>query len=389
MDINGTSNVLAEKKYLIILGYLFLIVLFFVGGIYLKEINVKSSQLKNATHLLSLKNEKYKLRKEYVSSLENKLRLHDEKINLLVVEHKKNSIEAEKKWNNYKEGVTLLTLENKRTIEKLKNENDNVREKLKHANVQNSKIKKEKTLINKKLEEKLKKTKEELEKAKIAKKVRQDKKLAALKLKKEKRQKETKKIAKKKPTLIGNKKYASYSKFKENTNLKKSYDIFQNASLLKKATGKNTKLTVDVSEQRIRLYVNNEVALCSPCTTGAKRKFEPNTKIYRDKRTPKGTFKITEKISDKRSTIFGKYYRNGKVVYKGDKRKFKGSKKGLKYQGASLKNWMRLTSSGIGLHASKYVKRYPGTNGCIRLPYKISKTIFKNVRKGTKVSVVN
>lgn len=179
----------------------------------------------------------------------------------------------------------------------------------------------------------------------------------------------------------------TYASFKKKVNLRKSFKIFEDKSLLKKATGKNTKLTVDISEQRVKLYVNGKVALSSPCTTGAKRKFEPNTKIYRDKRTPKGIFKITEKISDKRSTIFGKFYRNGKVVYKGDRRKYRGPK--AKYKGASLKNWMRLTSSGIGLHASKYVKRNPGTNGCIRLPYKVSQTIFKKVRKGTKVSIVN
>jgi lipoprotein-anchoring transpeptidase ErfK/SrfK len=144
---------------------------------------------------------------------------------------------------------------------------------------------------------------------------------------------------------------------------------------------------VDVSEQRIRLYVDGKVALCSPCTTGAKRKLEPNTGVIRDKRTPKGTFKITEKISDKRSTIFGKFYRNGKMVYKGDRRKYRGPK--AKYKGASLKNWMRLTSSGIGLHASKYVKRHPGTNGCIRLPFKVAHTIFSKVKTGTKVSIVN
>lgn len=183
------------------------------------------------------------------------------------------------------------------------------------------------------------------------------------------------------------KSYADYSDFRKNVNLRKSYKIFEDKKLLKRANGRNTKLKVDISEQRVRLYVDGKVALCSPCTTGAKRKFEPNTKVYRDKRTPKGTFKITEKISDKRSTIFGKFYRNGKVVYKGDRRKYRGPK--AKYKGASLQNWMRLTSSGIGLHASKYVKRHPGTNGCIRLPYKVSKTIFKNVRKGTKVSIVN
>ncbi len=180
-----------------------------------------------------------------------------------------------------------------------------------------------------------------------------------------------------------------YASFKKNTNLKKSFKIFKDRSLLSKANGKNTHIKVDVSEQRVRLYVDGKVALCSPCTTGAKRKLEPNTRVIRDKRTPKGIFKITEKISDKRSTIFGKYYRNGKLVYKGDKRKYRGSKKGLRYEGASLKNWMRITSSGIGLHASKYVKRHPGSNGCIRLPKSVANTLFAKVKTGTKVSIVN
>jgi len=179
-----------------------------------------------------------------------------------------------------------------------------------------------------------------------------------------------------------------YQKFKDETNLRKSYKVFENKRLLEDAKAGNTKVNVDISEQRIRLYVNNVVALDAPCTTGAKCKFEPNTKIFRDKRTPKGTFPIMEKIHDKRSSIFGKYYcKNGTCVYKGDKRKFNGSKNGLRYEGASLKNWMRLTGGGIGLHASKYVKRYPGTNGCIRLPYKVSETIFNHVYRGTKVTV--
>jgi len=183
------------------------------------------------------------------------------------------------------------------------------------------------------------------------------------------------------------KSYSCYADFRKNTNLKKSFNVFKDKKLLTKANGKNTKLKVDISEQRVRLYVNNKVALDSPCTTGAKRKLEPNTRKIRDKRTPKGTFKITEKISDKRSTIFGKYYRNGKIVYKGDRRKYRGPK--AKYKGASLKNWMRLTSSGIGFHASKYVKRHPGSNGCIRLPFKVAHTIFSKVKTGTKVSIVN
>ena len=181
--------------------------------------------------------------------------------------------------------------------------------------------------------------------------------------------------------------YSCYADFKKHTNLRKSFKVYKNRSLLSKANGKNTHIKVDVSEQRLKLYVNGKVALSSPCTTGAQHKFEPNTKIYRDKHTPKGTYKIMEKIADKRSTIFGDMYRNGKRVYHGDRRKYRGPK--AKYKGASLKNWMRLTSSGIGLHASKYVKRHPGTNGCIRLPYKVAHMVFSKVKKGTKVSIVN
>jgi len=183
--------------------------------------------------------------------------------------------------------------------------------------------------------------------------------------------------------------YKNYRDFRKHTNLRRSYSVYKNRKLLRAANGRNTWLEVDISEQRLRLYVNGKVALCSPCTTGAKRKFEPNTRTYRDKRTPIGSFRIIEKISNKRSTIFGDYYRGKKRVYHGDRRKFRGSKRGLKYRGASLKKWMRLTSSGIGLHASKYVKRDPGTNGCIRLPYHVASIVFSKVRKGTRVSIVN
>ncbi|CAA6826481.1 MAG: Miscellaneous hypothetical/partial homology [uncultured Sulfurovum sp.] len=180
-----------------------------------------------------------------------------------------------------------------------------------------------------------------------------------------------------------------YSQFKKRTNLRKSYKVYKNKALLKRVKQGNTKVKVDLSEQRVKLYVDNKVALCSPCTTGAKRKLEPNTKIYRDQRTPRGTFKIKEKIRNKRSTIFGGYFKGKKKVYHGDKRKFRGSKKGLRYEGALLKNWMRITGSGIGLHASKYVKRYPASNGCIRLPEHVAKTLYKNVGRGTKVYIVN
>ena len=182
--------------------------------------------------------------------------------------------------------------------------------------------------------------------------------------------------------------YACYADFRKHVNPKKSYAVFKDTKLLAQAKHKRKYIKVDVSEQRLRFYVDGKVALDTPCTTGARHKFEPNTKIYRDKHTPMGTFRIKEKIANKRSTIFGDIYVNGRKVYHGDRRKYRGSWKHAKFVGASLKHWMRLTSSGIGLHASKYVKRYPGTNGCIRLPYSVAHTLFAKVDKGTKVKIV-
>jgi peptidoglycan hydrolase-like protein with peptidoglycan-binding domain len=181
----------------------------------------------------------------------------------------------------------------------------------------------------------------------------------------------------------------TYADFRKYTNYPRTYRVFKDTKLLAKANGRNTRIKIDVGEQRMKMYVNGKVALDSPCTTGAKRKLEPNTRTIRDKRTPLGTFRITEKIATKRSTIFGDIYRNGKKVYHGDRRKYKGSWKGAKFVGAPLKNWMRLTSSGIGIHGSRYIKRRPASNGCVRVPYTVASTVFKKVKPGTPVQVTN
>ena len=194
----------------------------------------------------------------------------------------------------------------------------------------------------------------------------------------------TKKIAKAKVQKLN-----SYEAFRRAVNLRKSFAVYKDSKLLTKAKRAKTVLKVDVSEQRVKLLVNGKVALSAPCTTGAKHKLEPNTRTYRDKHTPYGTFKIMEKIATKRSTIFVDIYRHGKRIYHGDRRKYKGSWRGVKVVGAPLYNWMRLTSGGIGLHASNHVKRYPGSNGCIRLPKNISTLLFSKLKKGSIVKVVN
>jgi len=122
----------------------------------------------------------------------------------------------------------------------------------------------------------------------------------------------------------------TYADFRKYTNYPKTYRVFKDPKLLARANGRNTEVKIDVSDQRMKMYVGGRVALDSPCTTGAKRKLEPNTRTIRNKATPQGTFKITEKLADKRSTIFGDIYKDGKRIYHGDRRKYKGSWEGAK-----------------------------------------------------------
>jgi len=166
----------------------------------------------------------------------------------------------------------------------------------------------------------------------------------------------------------------AYKKFTKKKDYKKSYAVYKDEALYAKANRQNTSVHISLPNQRAQLLVNGAVAVDAPCTTGKT-----------GKRTPRGTFRITEKIVTKRSTIFGSLYKNGKKVYGGDRRKYSGSYD--KYVGSPLPYWMRLTGDGIGMHSSRGVKRYPASNGCIRLQKNIVQQVFSKTKVGTRVTI--
>ena len=166
-----------------------------------------------------------------------------------------------------------------------------------------------------------------------------------------------------------------YQKFTSRKDYKKTYDTYRNEEVLKRANSSNTKVKIDLSDQRAQLLVTDEVALDLPCSTGKA-----------GKRTSTGQFKIKKKVANKRSNIFGRFYRGNRVVYGGDRRKYHGSGR---FIGSPLPYWMRLTDGGIGMHYSAGVRRYPCSNGCIRMPREDVKTIFAKTKVGTPVEIVH
>lgn len=168
---------------------------------------------------------------------------------------------------------------------------------------------------------------------------------------------------------------ASHEKFVKRNDYKQTYDTYKNESALKTVDTSKTKLHVNIATQRLIVSQDDTVLLDTPCTTGRA-----------GKRTPYGTFKLHDKIADKRSNVYGTIYRNGNRVCGGHRYERCPGISG-KFVGSPLPYWQRLTGNGIGLHASNSVKRYPASGGCIRLQPAYAKQIFGMTRKGTPITV--
>ena len=104
--------------------------------------------------------------------------------------------------------------------------------------------------------------------------------------------------------------------------------------------------------------------------------------------TPPGTFRVQEKVADKTSNRYG--WIENSVGEKVDPVASPGDSvpTGYRYVPAPMPYWMRLTGTGIGLHAG-YIPR-PGTaasHGCIRMPEKFAARLFDAVTLGTTVTI--
>ena len=152
---------------------------------------------------------------------------------------------------------------------------------------------------------------------------------------------------------------------------------WKNTALLAQANSSNTSVTIDLSMQRGFLMVGDQVAMDYRVSTGSS-----------SHKTPTGNYKITEKIKDKRSNLYGKVLNasGGVVKSNADSRKDKVPEGG-KFLGASMSYWMRLTSTGIGMHKGNVNSRY-ASHGCIRSHYGAVPIVFAKTRVGTPVSVI-
>ena len=121
-----------------------------------------------------------------------------------------------------------------------------------------------------------------------------------------------------------------------------------NPAVLSQSTRSNTRVVIDVADQRGYLLVNGAIAVDTPVSTARPGKW-----------TPRGSFSMSQRVrTGKVSTIYG----------------------------VEMPYWMRLSGSVYGVHAG-HLPGYPASAGCIRLPVSAAQVIYDNTTYGTRVNI--
>jgi hypothetical protein len=106
--------------------------------------------------------------------------------------------------------------------------------------------------------------------------------------------------------------------------------------------------------------------------------------------TAPGNYRITEKIEDKHSNLYGWFEDEFGNVTNSDARSRDKVPEGMKYVPAPMPYWMRLTSYGVGMHGGVIPQPgEPASHGCIRLPKDFVPKLFDVVNVGTPVVITH
>jgi hypothetical protein len=184
------------------------------------------------------------------------------------------------------------------------------------------------------------------------------------------------------PTTDANGKFVNpyppgtYEHFTTEKTYPKTYSVWKNTELLSRTNAENSHVRIDLAKQRGLLMNGDEIVMDYPICSG-----RPGHE------TPSGEFAILEKVVDKRSNRYGRIYDASGDCVESDADITKDAvSEGGRFEGASMRYWMRLTNDGIGHHIAP-VRRYPASHACIRGPASAIPIVYSKVKVGTKMTV--
>lgn len=168
----------------------------------------------------------------------------------------------------------------------------------------------------------------------------------------------------------------SYDHFKAQPTYPKTHSVWKNDELLARTGPDNSHIKINLATQRGLLMNGEEVVLDYPICSGIK-----------SRPTPTGTFYILEKVVDKRSNRYGRYYdAAGEMVNGNADAVLDPLPEGGRFEGAEMHYWMRLTQDGVGHHIGP-VRRYPASHACVRGPSQTIPIVYSKVKEGTCVII--
>lgn len=140
-----------------------------------------------------------------------------------------------------------------------------------------------------------------------------------------------------------------------------------------------TRVVINLTTQRAEVFIGGQKAGWTVVATGKE-----------GYGTPAGSYKVIEKVVDKRSNLYGQIVDSyGNVIVPDADVRDDPVPPGGAFIGASMPYWMRLTNSGIGMHAGPIPRPgEPASHGCIRLPYEMAVKLHHRVVLGTPVRIV-
>ena len=168
----------------------------------------------------------------------------------------------------------------------------------------------------------------------------------------------------------------TYEHFKAKPNYPKTYDVWKNQPLLAHTNPSNSHIKINLETQRGMLMNNDEVVMDYPICSGIP-----------ERPTPTGTFYILEKVVDKKSNRYGRYYNaEGEMVNGNADAVLDPLPEGGRFEGAQMRYWMRLTYDGVGHHIGP-VRRHPASHACVRGPTNAVPIVYEKVKEGTRVDI--
>jgi len=136
-------------------------------------------------------------------------------------------------------------------------------------------------------------------------------------------------------------------------------------------------LSIDLGDQNVKVMRGSREIGWAYVATGIE-----------GRRTPAGSYRISEKIVDKYSNRYGWIENGFGEVVNSDASPGDSVGPGERYMPAPMPYWMRITDYGIGMHIGHIPHPgEPASHGCIRMPREFVPTLFNMVDIGTRVKV--